>query len=233
MPPRGFHTMQPEPATPTGADATEQARLLAALSRPDVFRPGCAHVERLETHISYVLLTGRHAYKIKKAVNFGFLDFTTLAARRFFCEEELRLNRRLAPTLYLAVVPITGSVDAPVVGGDGPALEYAVQMREFRQQDLAAALLARGEIAPADIDALAATVATFHGAIAVAGAQSAFGAPDEVLRQAQQNFAQLRPLLNAGEHQPIEALSAWTEREHAARRAAFLRRREAGFVREC
>jgi uncharacterized protein len=234
MPPRVFQTMPPEPVTPIGANGAQQARLLAALSRPDIFGPGCTHVERLETHISYVLLTGQYAYKIKKAVNFGFLDFTTLAARRFFCQEELRLNRRLAPALYLGVVPVTGSVDAPVLGGDGPALEYAVQMREFPQQALATAILARGELAPADIDTLAARVAAFHGAIAVAGAESVFGTPDEVLRLARQNFAQLRPLLAAGaEHDEIDALSAWTEREHAARRDVFLRRRKEGFVREC
>ncbi len=88
---------------------------------------------------SCVLLTGQYAYKIKKAVAFGFLDFSTLAARRSSALEELRLNRRLAPSLYLDVVPITGSVDAPVLGGEGPALEYAVKMREFPQAALASA----------------------------------------------------------------------------------------------
>src|SRR3954465_7409506 len=81
----------------------------------------------VETHISYVLLDETFAYKIKKAVNLDFLDFTTLAARRFYCGEELRLNRRLAPSLYLDVVPIAGTVDAPVIGGSGPAIEYAVK----------------------------------------------------------------------------------------------------------
>ena len=88
-----------------------------------IFGPECVHVTVLETHISYVLLTGKHAYKIKKNVNLGFLDFTTLAARRFYCEQELKLNRRLAPALYLDVVAITGTIDAPVLGGDGPVLE--------------------------------------------------------------------------------------------------------------
>src|SRR5262245_20225826 len=88
-------------------------------------------VRCLETHISYVLLTGRHAYKIKKAVDLGFLNFTTLAARRRFCEEELRLNRRLAPAIYLDVVPITGTPEQPVLGGSGAPIEYAVKMVEF------------------------------------------------------------------------------------------------------
>src|SRR5205823_1630153 len=144
-------------------------------------------VTAIETHISYVLLTGTYAYKIKKAVDFGFLDFTTLAARRFFCEEELRLNRRLAPEIYLEVVPITGSADAPRMGGDGAPIEYAVKMREFPQDALASRLLARGELGAADIDALAATVARFHGAIEVALPGAGFGIPERVYRKAQDN----------------------------------------------
>ena len=96
----------------------EQARLVAALREPSRHGPDCTRVDLLETHISYVLLTGKHAYKIKKAIALEFLDFRTLAARRFYCDEELRLNRRLAPALYECVVPITGSPDAPQLGGD-------------------------------------------------------------------------------------------------------------------
>ena len=234
MPPRIVHRVPPERVPNLAESGMEQASLLAALSRPAVFGPGCTRVERLETHISCVFLTGRYAYKIKKAVDFGFLDFTTLAARRFFCEEELRLNRRLAPALYLDVVPITGSVDAPVLGGDGPVLEYAVRMREFPQDALASRILAHGKLSPADIDALAGKVAAFHDASGVAPRDGAFGSPDEIMRVAQQSFAQLRPLLaTVEERDEIEVLSAWTEREHAARQGAFLRRRKEGFVREC
>ena len=128
-------------SAPIGSGSWRRSRVRRALG-------GATPAGKIETHISFVLLTGTHAYKIKKAVDFGFLDFTTLAARRFFCAEELRLNRRLAPELYLEVVPITGSVDAPVVGGPGPALEYAVKMREFRQDALASRLLAAGLLGP-------------------------------------------------------------------------------------
>ena len=233
MPPR-VHRALSERATTLVESAADQARLLAALSRPTVFGPDCTRVERLETHISCVFLTGHYAYKIKKAVDFGFLDFTTLAARRFFCEEELRLNRRLAPTLYLDVVPITGSVEAPVLRGDGPALEYAVKMCEFPQDALASRILARGELSPADIDALAGKVADFHEASGVAPGDGAFGSPDAILHVVRQNFAQIRPLLaTATERDELEELRAWTEREHTARGGAFLRRRNAGFIREC
>jgi aminoglycoside phosphotransferase family enzyme/predicted kinase len=217
-----------------GEQGIDQARLVAALREPGVFEAGQGRADVLETHISYVLLTGTHAYKIKKAVDFGFLDFTTLSARKFFCEQELRLNRRLAPDLYLGVVAITGSFDAPVIGGDGLALEYAVRMREFPQDALAGRLLARNELGAADIDALAAQVAAFHAAIDVAPPYSPFGAPDAVLQLAMQNFAQLRPLAAAPEARAdIDALAAWTEREYIARQATFHARQQGGFIREC
>jgi len=226
---------QSQRATTTSDDgALDQVRLLEALSRPSAYGSGCEHVERLETHISCVFLTGGYAYKVKKAVNFGFLDFTSLEARRKYCEEELRLNRRLAPALYLEVVPITGSVDAPVIGGTGPALEYAVKMLEFPQEELASRILTRGEISAADIDALAAKVAAFHAAAGVAAGDGFLGLPKEILRIARQNFAQLDELpIPVGDRDRIESLRVWTEREFAARRGAFLRRREEGFIREC
>src|SRR3982750_3576165 len=88
------------------------------------------NVRLLETHISFILLTGDHAYKIKKAVDMGFLDFTTLASRAFYCREELRLNQRFAPATYDDVVALTGSSEAPSVNGEGPVIDYAVRMRE-------------------------------------------------------------------------------------------------------
>jgi aminoglycoside phosphotransferase family enzyme/predicted kinase len=213
--------------------ATDSSKLVQALAR-SIGPRGAAAARILETHISYVLLTGEYAYKVKKAVAFGFLDFTTLAARRFFCEEELRLNRRLAPALYLDVLPITGSADAPRLGGDGTALEYAVKMREFPQSDLASVLLARGGLGAADIDALAANVAAFHAAVEVAGSAGPFGAPDGILRLARRNLDEIAPLLATdAERTQIEALRGWTEREHAHRITVFERRRKQGFVREC
>src|SRR5512135_3158886 len=143
-----LHTAtRPAPVADALADHRE---LVAGLARVLAREAGPAGVKVLETHISSVLLTGVYAYKLKKPVALGFCDFTTLAARQFFCEQELRLNRRLAPSLYLAVVPITGSPAVPVVGGEGEAIDYAVQMREFPQDALLSRVLARGELGPAD-----------------------------------------------------------------------------------
>nr|BFE94135.1 hypothetical protein GCM10020185_46710 [Pseudomonas brassicacearum subsp. brassicacearum] len=98
----------------------------------------------------------------KKPVNFGFLDFTSLEARKHFCGEELRLNQRLTQDLYLDVLPITGSAEAPQLGSDGPAIEYALKMRQFPQSELLSTLQANGELTTAHIDEMAAQIAQFH-----------------------------------------------------------------------
>ena len=228
-------TVQRSATTPVEtAHATDQNRLVAALADPAIFGPTCTRVVVLQTHISYVLLTGQYAYKIKKAVDLGFLDFTTLAARRFFCEQELRLNRRLAPALYLDVVAFTGSADAPRIGGDGPVLEYAVKMREFAQEALAGRVLARNEFGAGHVDELAAIVASFHAASERAAPDSPFGSPEAILRVAMANFVQIRTLLtDPAEQEECDVLATWAEREHGARTASFLERRQRGFIREC
>ena len=222
----------------TASDSTEdlaaQARLVSALRDAVVSVAGGKRAALIETHISYVLLTGQFAYKIKKAVGLGFLDFRTLAARRFYCQEELRLNRRFAPELYLDVIAITGSVEAPALGGNGAVIEYAVKMREFPQDALASRALVRDEVSASDIDALAAKVAAFHRAACVASLGGPFGAPASVLRIALQNFTQIRAVLDtAAEIADLDALAGWTAREYAACAAALVRRRDDGFVREC
>ena len=195
---------------------------------------GSAPVRLLETHISYVLLTGDRAYKVKKAVNPGFLDFTTLERRKFYCDEELRLNRALAPSLYLGVVTITGTADHPRIGGDGPVLDYAVEMREFSQDSLASTMLARGALTRDHIDRLADRIADFHAATARADAGDATAFADETLAHALANFRQIRSL--GSDAEPLarmEKLEQWTRSEYARRRDAIQSRRRDGFVREC
>ena len=221
-------------APPPAEAAALQQRLAAALRDPASFGPACTSVRVIETHISWVYLTGTHAYKVKKAVAFGFLDFTTLESRRRYCEEELRLNRRTAAQIYLDVVPITGSVDWPVVDGTGPALEWALRMREFPQQALLSEMLARGDLTPAHVDALAITVARFHEGVARVPADRPWGSATDVLDVALANFAELRPRLDGpADRDDLARLEDWTRREHAARGADWEARRASGHVREC
>jgi hypothetical protein len=191
-------------------------------------------VDRLETHISWVLLAGDYAYKIKKAVDLGFLDFSTLEKRRFYCAEELRLNRRLAPDLYLEVVPIAGSNAHPVLNGPGTAIEYAVMMRRFPQSCLLDQVLLRGELTPETIDAIARRIAEFHGRTAVAGKESPFGTPERTHLPVAENFAQIRPRLRDGEDLiRLNELEQWSEREYRAHLNALAARKARGLVREC
>jgi uncharacterized protein len=212
---------------------TAQARLVEALRASAVSTIGELNVSLIETHISFVLLAGEFAYKIKKAVDLGFLDFRRFAARRFYCTEELRLNRRLAPNLYVDVVAITGTIEAPRLGGNGRAIEYAVRMRRFPPNALASEELARGELSAADVDVLAAKIAEFHRVVPVADSH-AYGTPEDVLRVARLNFTQIRSLPDShGEADTLAALAKWTTREYGACKEAIGRRRDGGFVREC
>jgi aminoglycoside phosphotransferase family enzyme/predicted kinase len=190
-------------------------------------------VERLETHISYVLLAGERAYKLKKPLDLGFLDFSTLAKRHAACLEELRLNRRTAPELYLGVLPIGGTPDEPVPGAL-PALEFAVEMRRFDQEALAERVVARGELTPPRVEALAHTLAAFHARVTVSSAADGFGTPAATLAPALENFEQLAPLVtDAREQAALAELRAWTEREGARLAPTFAERKRAGRVREC
>ena len=219
----------------TTTDALEQQRrVVVALCDPRAYPHPVTAVRLVETHISFVLLTGQYAYKLKKPVALGFLDFSTLAARRFFCGEELRLNGRLAPRLYLDVVAITGAPDSPQLGGTGPVLDYAVRMVEFPQSALLDAILARGALTPPLVDALAEAVARFHGGIERAPIDSPFGDPAHVHAPMRQNFEQLAPLLDDdAERASLAALRDWSERERERLEPAFVARHHGGFVREC
>jgi aminoglycoside phosphotransferase family enzyme/predicted kinase len=214
------------------ATSTRRARkpsLVSALARPAAYDHDVASVRVAETHISWVFLTGKFAYKVKKPVKFPFLDFSTLERRHRFCEEELRLNRRLAPQLYLAVVPIGGNERAPRVGVE-PAIEYAVKMREFPEHARLDRRLAAGALESEPLRAFGERLARFHAEQPpLAPRQAAASA----LAAALENFDELRPSLAARERRELAALRSWTE-ERAASIAPVIERRAAlGRYREC
>jgi aminoglycoside phosphotransferase family enzyme len=189
----------------------DHSRLVEALMASLTAADGTEAPERIETHISSVILHGDFAYKIKKPLDFGFLDFTTLARRRHFCDEELRLNRRLAPQIYLDVIAITGSVAAPVLGGEGEAIEYAVRMRRFSQDSLLSRL--------AEARALPACYGRGSGARwrsftrrPRAQRQTASSAtPEAALFPVLENFEQLRPLITAAQAvAQLDRLEQWS-----------------------
>lgn len=208
--------------------------LIAALQNPALYPHPVDGFQLIETHISWVLLTGTYAYKIKKPVNFGFLDFTELSARQHFCQEELRLNQRLTQDLYLEVLPIGGSETAPELGSETPAIEYALKMRQFPQDQLLSAIQARGELSEAHIDTLAEQIAQFHLNAPKVPQDHPLGTPEAVMAPVQQNFDQIRPMLSdKGDLQQLDALEAWATSSYQRLLPLLAERKAKGFIREC
>ncbi len=208
--------------------------LISALQNPALYPHPVEQFKVIETHISWVILTGPFAYKIKKPVNFGFLDFSELSARQHFCQEELRLNQRLTQDLYLEVLPICGSVEAPQFGGETEAIEYALKMRQLPQSQLLSDVQARGELSEAHIDALAKQIADFHAATPAVSADHELCSPADIVAPMRQNFEQIRPTLNdAADLQQLEALEAWTEASFARLEPLLATRAANGSIREC
>ena len=207
------------------------AKLVTALAKR---LDAAGDTEVLETHISWVILAGPFAYKIKKPVDLGFADLTTLESRRRCCEEELRLGRRTAPSLYLAVIPITGTRLAPRIGGEGPPIEWAVRMRRFPQAALLDRLAKWRALDTGLVDSLAEVVAAFHAAIPKAPSASPFGTPEEIRAQTEGNFTGIRDYAGAfvGRNR-LGPLHAWVVREGERLEVHFARRHAGGFVREC
>lgn len=198
--------------------------------------PPAADTRILETHISWVLLSGTEAYKFKKPVDFGFLDFTTLERREFYCREELRLNRRLAPDLYLDVVPVTGSQQAPRLGpGPGKLLDWGVHMRRFPQSAQLDRQLAAGKLAAADLAAFAARLAGFHGKAQVATDAGGPGLPSALDRAAMDNFRSVRgqALLGEAYSERVRTLQTWTRAQFDSLAPLLWQRHAQGKVREC
>lgn len=208
--------------------------LIDALQDPGRYPHPVDRITVIETHISWVVLTGPFAYKIKKPVNLGFLDFSTLERRHFYCEEELRLNRRLAPQLYRAVIAIGGPAGNPVLGADTDIIEYAVQMVQFDQADRLDHRLEQGRLEAGQIDALAEELARFHGQAAIAPADSDYGSADAVRRPVFENFEQIEPRLSdARERTRLARLRQWSERKAGELEPVFPQRRAESRVREC
>lgn len=208
--------------------------LIAALQNPALYPHPVEAFQVIETHISWVILTGPYAYKLKKPMNFGFLDFTKLEDRGHFCNEELRLNQRLTEDLYLEVLPITGTAEAPQLGGDGPVIEYALKMRQFPQSQLLSTLQANGELTSAHIDEMAKQIAHFHLTAPKVPQEHLAGTPDEVMAPVRQNFDQIRPFLSdKADLLQLEALQAWAESSFERLKPLLAQRKLDGFTREC
>ncbi|WDQ14847.1 bifunctional aminoglycoside phosphotransferase/ATP-binding protein [Rhodopirellula sp. P2] len=208
--------------------------LIAGLKHPQAYphsieSPVLVH----ETHLSVVLLAGEFAYKIKKPIQTDFLDYSTLALRRHFCEEELRLDRRFAKGLYIGVVPITLSGDRPTIEGKGDVIEYAVKMHRFSSSALLSERVQAGQLTTKEVVQLASTIAGFHHDAAVCRDRIAEQWPEFLQANIPQTIEQVLTTADASTAATCEVLRDWTTEFQAQHQRLLADRIAAGFIREC
>jgi hypothetical protein len=219
----------------SGMETTTHDELVTALHHSDAYPDaGDAPVVVHETHISWVFLVGSHAYKVKKPITTPFLDYGTLDRRARFCHEEVRLDRRYSPELYLGVVPITVEAGRVVVEGSGEPIEFAVKMRRFPDDALLSGRLQRGTLTTDEVLQLAGTVADFHQHAARSGRRQTWGAPEFVLGQAVENLTHLRTCRLRGDSEAtLQRLDRWTHQFFDEHQLLFFQRLNNDFIREC
>ena len=164
--------------------------LVQALLDPKAYPEAPQGIELMQTQMSFVFLTDDHVYKVKKPVNLGYLDYTTLDKRRFYCQREVELNRRLCPSVYLGVVPITREKGGIFIGGRGEGMEYAVKMRRLPQEAMMDVLLGRNQVSSEMVGGVAEELAGFHQKAETSASISAFGDLDTVIQNTEENFTQ-------------------------------------------
>ena len=204
--------------------------VIESLRNPDAYPYPVESVDCIETHISWVFLAGDFAYKIKKPLNLGFLDFSTLSRRRFYCEEEIRLNRLWAPGLYLAVVPITLHEGQAKVAGAGAAVEYAVKMRRFDPAMCLDVQLANGKLSISDMQALAEMLAKRHEGAPVIGPKHRRHTVTRAMDLVCENLV---PLENVIKRPLYDGLYRWTMRQLDELSPHLWGRFDDGYFRQC
>ncbi len=174
-----------------------RTNIVELMTNPNFYPHNPTAVELVQTHISYVFIAGDIVYKIKKHVNFGFLDFTSLEKRKFFCDEELRLNKRLAPSIYLDVVPISQDSLGNILLGSGEiVIDYAVRMKKLPLAKMLKTLLANSEADEKVMDAVANKIAAFHTVAETGGRIDEMGSIATIRHNHEENFAQTLNYIN-------------------------------------
>ncbi len=207
-------------------------RLVERLKSPACYPHPVDEIRVIETHISWVILTGPFAYKLKKPCSLEFLDYSTLSLRRHSCAEEVRVSGRFAPELYVAAVPLTGSIEEPRVAGAGPPIEWAVKLVQFDEADRLDARFAAGRLSVADCRRLGAAIAEVEAGLAVADLETPWGTAESVQAAVAINLRQIRTARpDAAER--VDRIAAWLESRLASAAPLIERRRAAGRIREC
>ncbi|MFW6147400.1 MAG: hypothetical protein ACOC6B_03300 [Thermodesulfobacteriota bacterium] len=205
------------------------------LLNPDRLPDETEGVSLVQTHISLVLIADRFVYKIKKPVDFGFLDFTTLEKRQYYCNQEVKLNRRLSRDLYLEVVPVLyDGLHYRIGEGKGRIVEYAVKMKRLPEDMLMKSVFFRGELNEQHLSKIAEVVARFHASARNSKEIDAFGSPEAIKVNTDENFVQTGKYIGTTiEAKHFEELQEWTSSWYDSAKAAFMDRVKGKRIRDC
>ena len=216
------------------SDSAITLHILESLRNPAAYPVPTGTVELIQTHVSWLFLTDTHVFKMKKPVNFGFLDFSTLELRHFYCHEELRLNRRLCPDMYERVIPLRAAGGGASFVGEGAVIDYAVMMKRLPADGMLDRLVDSGKITVAEILAVAREISRFHAAALTSPYITEFGAPARIQANWDENFEQ--SLQFSGSTLPpgmSSIIRRYVETFMASHHDLFAERIERGFIREC
>lgn len=209
-------------------------RLIKSLLKPSSYTEPTSSVRLVQTHVSYLFLTDTHVYKVKKPVDFGFLNFSTIDRRRFYCNEELRLNRRLCPGIYQDVVEIRESEAGVHIGGDGVLVDYAVQMKRLPDSRMLSRLLAAHAVTHDEIRQLAVVIAKFHLGADCGDEISSFGSVDIIRQNCEESFQQLKEFQGETVTRfDYTLIRDWLGTQLSTREDLFAARVAQGFIRDC
>ena len=207
---------------------------VAALLRPEAYPYAVGRIELVQTHISYVFLTDERVFKLKKAVDLGFLDFSTLEKRRHFCEEEVRLNQRGCGSVYLRVLPLTRHGNGYRLGGEGEVVDYAVEMRRLPAEGMMDRLLEAGKVTYDMIGAVVARLVEFHRSAETSERITRLGGSETFAANWQDNLREIEPHVGRTLSRPTyERLHRFGERQLAAEVPLMRRREREGRIRDC
>jgi len=208
--------------------------LQKALLRPEIYPDLPREVKLIETHISLLFLTGNYVYKVKKPVDFGFLDFTSLEKRRYFCEQEVKLNRRLSPEIYRGVTVITRDQERISLDGEGAVEEYAVKMRQIPEKLLMDKLLERGQLTLEMIEAVSEKLVRFYSEAETNELIKSFARPDRIKEDTDENFEQTRKYLGITISKNVyEEIQRRTNEFFRVQEKIFHRRIDSDRIRDC
>jgi len=208
--------------------------LVQALLSPKAYPEASKQIELVQTQMSFIFLTDEYVYKVKKPVNLGYLDYTTLEKRRFYCQREVELNRRLCPEVYLGVVAITRGKGGILMGGQGEAIEYAVKMRRLPQEAMMDVLLTKNKLSPEMVARVAKRLVEFHQEAETNVTISAFGDLDAITKNTEENFTQTEKYIGKTiSRENYQHIKDYTDSFIEKNASLFRKRMAEGRIRDC